>query len=368
MPARLVLDQHLKLQAKMAGPDEVLVQHIQLFSLDAYREGREAELMFYPYRPYEGLEGVRDAPTERQVAGAAGRAEARHWCTAIGRDLLTARTYQVTGEMVDAVNGVYEKTMRKVDHLEEHELPSPAGFVWLDKPLSHLDRHNAPLTIRAFTWALTSVRHRSRVTGASELSPAIRIGVWSWLSDETAPEFNSGEDKMSASMEDYLSKLGELSLTHVYVMPFGERFPAMASAEVADNTAAWLHILWMFLDAEVAVTRRPPLDRHAVKRARRQRLAQGEVNVVVLRRARHLGTEVEPGHREVDWSCRWLVQGHHRHLDAYEGPRHHGLPSRDAGPLRCLTCGARLAWVHAYLKGPDDKPLKATEQVWRLSR
>jgi hypothetical protein len=127
-----------------------------------------------------------------------------------------------------------------------------------------------------------------------------------------------------------------------------------------------MHTLWMFMDAEITVTRAGSIDRGTRKRFRHALGREQDVNVVLLRRHHAVG---EPSGEQVpiDWSCQWVVQGHYRHLNTYFGPHHHALPGpRDRG--RCLTCGSRLTWVRPFVKGPEGAPLRSVDQLYRLTR
>lgn len=44
------------------------------------------------------------------------------------------------------------------------------------------------------------------------------------------------------------------------------------------------------------------------------------------------------GARHVDWAWQWAVRGHWRDQPTKEG--------------------TKLIWIHPYIKGPEDKPLK----------
>jgi hypothetical protein len=74
------------------------------------------------------------------------------------------------------------------------------------------------------------------------------------------------------------------------------------------------------------------------------------------------------GHRDVDWSCRWIVQGHDRHLGDYRGAGHavhHAKPPAPKQP--CAACGIKTTHVRAYVKGPEGLPLKSADRVFRVA-
>lgn len=99
----------------------------------------------------------------------------------------------------------------------------------------------------------------------------------------------------------------------------------------------------------VAVANRP-VDRHTKKRALRvQPDAECSVRVVLLRRKDYGPSDGES--RPVEWSCRWLVSGHWRN-------QYH------------QSTGERVpTWIMPYVKGPEDKPLKApSPTVYAVTR
>ena len=73
-----------------------------------------------------------------------------------------------------------------------------------------------------------------------------------------------------------------------------------------------------------------------------------DVHVVILRSARAKSGRDDGDGETPDWSCRWMVRGHYRN-QWYAGERKH-----------------RLIWVAPYVKGPEDKPFKAT--VYEVAR
>ena len=96
------------------------------------------------------------------------------------------------------------------------------------------------------------------------------------------------------------------------------------------------------MSAEITAMHRDPVAR-AYRRRAAGTLRQAEVNVVTLRRARTDGdTSSEP--REIEWSCCWPVQGHHRHSRLVPGAAHapRDPRRRRPGALRHLRRGRHL--------------------------
>ena len=90
--------------------------------------------------------------------------------------------------------------------------------------------------------------------------------------------------------------------------------------------------------------------RHVVKRLTRKKSREPEarVRLVNIHAPRHAPSE--GGHRDVEWTRRWLVRGHWRQVPC--GP---GKTQR------------RPVYVMPFIKGPEDKPLIINEvvKVWR---
>jgi hypothetical protein len=341
-PARLVLDTHISLYEAYKSPGEKLRWYTGQFMQDTMDEAERQNVpqawgyMFWPARTGEEFTSL------------------------IARQLYVSPTYQVTAEMVDAVTGTYENVVSRIGHIEERDLPTPSGFAWLDKPMGFPDDKGITM-YRAVSWSSQPMEFMSGFR-EEERWAGVRVSCWA------VPEDNLQAFPGDTVAE--LRKLGPLVLAHSAIIPFGQRFATRKLGEdpaTMDDAHRWAHCLWLWLQAEITVTRAaPPEDvgRGARRRAQRS-LKHDRVNVVILRRA---SKAADPSglHRDVDWSCRWPVQGHDRHLDKYEGPRHHAIPR---GPdKRCAACDSRTTYVHAFIKGPEGLPLKSAEQLYRLAR
>lgn len=77
-------------------------------------------------------------------------------------------------------------------------------------------------------------------------------------------------------------------------------------------------------------------------RAAERRLARANIDpkclVVELRSKQYTGSPTPEQANHVDWAWQWAVRGHWRDQPTKEG--------------------SKLIWIHPYIKGPEDKPLK----------
>jgi hypothetical protein len=215
---------------------------------------------------------------------------------------------------------------------------TPSGLAVLDRIL-----YVGDLPVRAFSWDLTSVQLQSnpsrpamflvawvdtahdeaRVEGVLEAGYRSRLfptlaGVW--FEDESMTDWSQ---LRSPSLEDRDAKL------HIEVRQFMAAF-------------------WLLAQQRVALTsgRKPA---RGLRRAAERAKLPSEVVVVTLRRA--LKKEPETGEvHEVEWSHRWLVTGHWRHIWSEKEQRINRI------------------WISSYVKGPENKPLVLKERMYKFSR
>lgn len=281
----------------------------------------------------------------------------------IGRGLSRAVTYQVTAEMMQVIRYTFTHAMEEIERLDDREIPSPAGFAWLDEPWE-IPASDGAFQVRALSWEFTEVWAVGDVVDPEELLaygtsdtstlwPCVRVCLW--RHDDDSGPF------------DRSPKLGPLTITHTALMPFRLRFiePEREGIASAQSLLGLLHLLWIFLGMEITSSEKRGIPAGTRKHARRS-LRHAEVRVVTLRKVRGV-TEPEPGQsREVFWSCRWPVQGHYRHRER-PADGHHAIPATTE--KHCAVCGQDLTWVQPYLKGPAGKPLRNPDRtLMKLAR
>lgn len=364
-----VLDQHTRLTERMVRPNEHKLDFIRYFVTDCYRKSPErAQGMFYPadLRPLRNSD--QDDP---------GREVARQICGIIGHGLSEGITYQITGEMVAVMRQLLAKSPDAIAHIDEAELPAPAGFAWLDDPWPITDANGYSVPVRAMSWELEyawSNGSQDHPLARPERVACARIGLWTLIDDDVAYGRWAGQEERASSTS---ASIGEVTLMHLALLPFGERFSMPPHArDIAESILGLVHMLWMFLGMEIVSTEVAHDIPRSIRKQAARSLKHGEVRVVILRKIRHAATGEVVSSRDVDWSCRWVVAGHARHIDKYDGDRHHAVRHVRAGEKHdlcgiCLARGeqVRVTFVRPYIKGPDGLPLRAAGPVVnRLAR
>lgn len=93
----------------------------------------------------------------------------------------------------------------------------------------------------------------------------------------------------------------------------------------------------LWLQQKIVTASQAPLDRAAQRRLAREGI-DPKCLVVELRSKQYTHTTPDEEAKHIDWAWQWAVRGHWRDQPTKEG--------------------TKLIWIHPYIKGPEDKPLK----------
>lgn len=287
------------------------------------------------------------------------------WIASLGRDLFGATTYQVTAEMIDLATALQETTPDLSDIVAE-DLPSEAGFMWLDKPIPRPSVEDQPgqepLMMHAVSWQMvdnvpirlgppgpgsepetddererlaehtTKVKIELRAQQGEDgivtaYVPGIRVREWGW---NDSPGVQPRPLHLMGQNTTVLSK-------HVHTP-----LPEMRL----------VHMLWILMGMEITSSRPEGPRGGRQGRKRSANLKRAEVRVITLRRPTHGETKPSATPRHIDWKCSWLVRGHWR-----QAP--HGGTFSD---------GRERTWIRPYIKGPDGLPLNSADILYKLAR
>lgn len=108
----------------------------------------------------------------------------------------------------------------------------------------------------------------------------------------------------------------------------------------------------VWLDQRILALGSGHIERHRRKQLAREYNAPltSDVKVVQLRRFESEARAAGADHETIEWSCRWIVNGHWRNQPYAGGER-------------------KLIYIMPFVKGPEDKPLKVpTHTVYQVNR
>lgn len=281
--------------------------------------------------------------------------------------LRRAAPLYVSDEMMDVWMAAAESFPG--EPLYPDDVPFPAGFVLLPRGLEVVDGRGQTGKFRAFAWCTYGYRD------AEDDGPSgIHLSLYVHADDEWEEDWDPAA---------YAKLWGSpLNLYHAcrwgYEVDYTETAKAWqpgswttipGRAEVLDDPVAaaagtivsfrQLQTFFRLVQQEIAHPRPSLADRAIRKRAARltgQKPTEvPDVMVVTLRRFRPSGDTTHES--PVDWSHRWLVNGHWRHQ-----------PYPSLGLDRGGKTVTRLKWIAPYVKGPDDKPLVLKDRAYQLIR
>jgi hypothetical protein len=235
-------------------------------------------------------------------------------------DLGAADAYAWSSDIVSAV-WLASRTVPLSSRLELHDLPSSRGWWWFDTPPGGGD-------MKALAWLIQP--------------DAIDVLVFV-LEDRAAPRLWAHFFwKPGTSVDDFLS------------LAQGERpdldWNSVQTGLVLDTGRLLLAGL-AWLQQRILCMSSGHIERHRRKQMAREYDAPmpSDVKVIQLRRTESQSRPPSEGGEAVDWSCRWIVNGHWRN-QPYKDER-------------------KLIYIMPFVKGPDDKPLKVpTHTVYQVSR
>jgi len=204
----------------------------------------------------------------------------------------------------------------------EESLYTPRGFVWLGSPINIPDEEGP---VVGFVWAsLDSSKHGKYVV----LTWFDRIGSFPVPLPSQTIYWEHGLSLGIPVSKESKNPLAVLTMRRFFAT------------------------LMSFLQQRILVTPKFSPDRMARRRFEKamQKPPSNEVRVVKLRSIERRTGEGE--HRDVEWTCQWIVHGHWRNQPYGPAGQKHYRPK----------------WITPYRKGPENKPLRHPERLFAVVR
>lgn len=217
----------------------------------------------------------------------------------------------------------------------------------------------------AFTWrrgetladAIDRLRSQNSISRASCRTDLLLDNIITDKQQELARVLSECVDvaEKAAEVESEIRKRGETPNNPIDLQAERERRDLAVKVAEGHNAAHGSRVrMWkeasanalrafacgsLWLQQKIVVTEYGKVDRHAERRLAKANLPTS-VRVVHLRSKSYVKTTADEEKKQVDWAWQWAVRGHWRNQPTGEG--------------------VKLIWIHPFIKGPEDKPLKPT--------
>jgi hypothetical protein len=292
-------------------------------------------------RSYHGVAEVADeVPAGTEVAVDELIAGGEDAIAGLADSLVDAPTFWVAPDMVDLVEGAAASMPDQP--LLTTDLPSGTGFSWLPFTSS---ADGGWSSLRALAWDLGAC-------GPDRVRVSWFLDAEDWCRNTDEDIHNPLVRERSfalfpARWHDWtLGRVAERS--HVLDEHLAEDGPVRVRPALLGQRR-FCQALWALMaEPYVSVEAWRP-DRASLRRAQRSGVAAVDgLRVITLRRPPRRGHS--DAQQAVDWSHRWIVNGHWRR-QWYPAVAEH-----------------RLRYILPYVKGPDDRPLVVKDTVFALRR
>lgn len=221
------------------------------------------------------------------------------------------------------------------------------AWVWVTEDMAELTRHSAPtlpefrLQPEDLPWPSALVFFESPLFHVTDGGLTLPVGGLCWASDPGGV----GLTTLAPINGHYIPQI-------FTTWPYGDPIMSEYDPPEFEEPHRAVATLWVLLRQRVAVlSSAGPASRGAGRRLSRSLPERdpNSINVVTLRRPKVQENGDGPG-RHVEWSHRWLVDGHWRQ-QWYPSIEDH-----------------RPVWIAPHVKGPDSKPLVTKDKVYAWKR
>lgn len=213
-------------------------------------------------------------------------------------------TYSVSRDMVTLIEAAASSFPGQALH--EHDLPSPSGFVYLDRPIELLDVREQEVDFKAFTWELADVQRVETDGTLGPIGPGIFLAMYSSLENVVNYDSKLSPSPTMEEAEEVFGRSG-LALLHIHGIMFDHEYD-LTGVAILQNHLAFIESLFAIMQQRIATTTQehmPRQIRRGVERNTGQTPDVRRLEVITLRRMKTpAGEDVEEEPGYVDWSHR----------------------------------------------------------------
>lgn len=254
--------------------------------------------------------------------------------------VMAGRLYWISSPLLTLIEHAARTMPDEILH--RTDLPVTTGIALFEQPQASCDEKGEPIPIIGWAWNGMVWRDNQIgiALGEGEARRVFKGLAWG------EPEGVVSQPLTDRDGEGCISMVLPVATD---TMAFGRSMSPGVAAGPDDFWRRYALRAFWILSQQRLVTVETAAPPRAVRRRLQRELCEiPDIRVVRLRRVDH--RKGDPETNEVDWSHRWIVQGHWRNQ---------WLPSRHLH---------RLQWINAYVKGPENRPLRVRETVNALVR
>lgn len=281
--------------------------------------------------------------TEDLIAKTGNPAYATMITHGLGLTIWYGESYYLNGDVMEVVKLAADK-LPEESLMSDVVPPSPNGFIQLQEPLELIDVHNKRFEIWALGWAMAEFVEG---TWSDEAGKGFIFSAW------TQPYPDTNKTPLDLFwMGPWYSNMT------ISAEQMRTQYPDEPIENLEKAFAQTVGLVKTFMAFFGFVQQRLPMltvtptktSRATRRRAERFEISiPSEVKIVELRRrdqATHYGT----GEKKIEWTHRWITDGHWKRQWYPSEKTHH------------------LIWIDAYIKGPPDAPLVLRDKLFHVRR
>lgn len=302
-------------------------------------KGRWYNIVFFNTVLEKVVKGTFDpdpnAPVDPELVAASAALAAVY-----GEALYRADTMYVTSDMLHILMAAAHDLPADAA-FDEHVLITDRGFCLFEEPIVGTDSKGRSTCINGMVWFKDLIHRTSDNYELTE--PELGLIIY-FLVDPYAQEDAYNQGFAEHMRQVYDTSVPPMTLQHFYPVKFGQTVPdwdAPGSGLIREMLRLFL-AMQLIAQQKIGTPMQMRPDRAVRKRAFKWDGRDRVITLITLRRKSVKKDDHEP--QKVEWSRRWVVQGHWRRQWYPKSQTHD------------------YVYIHEFVKGPEDKPLVITER------